>query len=236
MLTGQQGGPCRLLVRSITANAQRLELDAAQANSGARFDFDLWNTSSASLQFAHRPISQFLFRSERGAVDTVAILGGDIRDKWDLPCAADGQPFPFEGSIDAFSLFSNPSGSWVTVAANAPVPDPLHGLALENLYLVVKPPAGSSSISPLDTTPLLSSGIAILIFDVNFALPTLPDPYAANLPLPDPQAVVESALGVLPDMGGCRHARAPRVVPAAGPLPGTAFRRSGRRRRSRYLG
>ena len=35
--------------------------------------------------------------------------------------------------------------------------------------------------------PSLSSGIAILVFDVSLAIPTLPDPYATNLPLPNPE-------------------------------------------------
>ena len=193
----QQGGPSNWFVSNLTANAQRVELEGLQADSAARYDFDLWNTSSSSLQFARQPISRLLFRSERGAIDTAGIFGGAIGDKWDLPCAADGQPFPFQGAITSFGLLSNPSGSWVTFTATAPppTPDPLHGIALENLYVVVKAPRQLFAISPFDTPPLLSSGVAILIFDVNLAVPTLPDPYATNLPLAAAQGRVAVPLG-----------------------------------------
>jgi hypothetical protein len=202
----QQGGPSNWFVSDLTANAQRVELEGLQADSAARYDFDFWNTSSSSLRFNQRPISRLLFRSERGAIDTAAIFGGAISDKWDLPGAANGQPFPFEGAIDSFGLLSNPSGSWVTISATAPppAPDPLLGLVLENLYLVVKAPRKLFVISPFDTPPLLSAGIAILLFDVNLAVPTLPDPYATNLPLAAPQggavplgpAIVASGFGI----------------------------------------
>jgi len=197
-ITGQQGGPFQLLFRSLTANAQRLELDAAQASSGAYYDFDFWSTSSASVRFARGASPNFFFRSERGGFDTVAVTGASIGNKWDLPCGVDGQPFPFDGDIDLFSIFSSPAGLWTTLnaTANPPDPDPLQGMVLENLYLAVKGHRNLFLLAPLDTLPLLASGIAILQFDVNFAIPTLPDPYAANLILPEQRDLFGRALGI----------------------------------------
>jgi hypothetical protein len=197
-LTGQHGGPFQLFFRSLTANAQRIEINAVQTHSGASYVFDFWNTSSASMHFAHGASPTFFFRSERGAIDTIAVSGASISNKWDLPCGADGQPFPFDGGIDLFGILSSPAGASMILTASAgiPDPDPLHGVVLENLYLTVKGPRTLFVLAPFDALPLLASGIAILQFDVNFAVPTLPDPYAANLPLPDRPEIFSNALGI----------------------------------------
>jgi hypothetical protein len=192
----QQGGVSNWLQTTLTANALQLELHSGDADSAAAYDLDLWNTSHSAVRFAGQSLSGLVFRSERGAGDTVVVLGGAIRNQWDLPCGANGQPFPFEGRTDSFGLFSNAAGTWVAVSATASVLDSLNGLTLENLHLVVKSPRKLFALAPFDTAPQLSSGIAIFQFDVNFAVPTLPDPYAANFPLPEFQGVVESALGI----------------------------------------
>ena len=56
MLAKQQGGPSNWFASALTVNAQRVELDAAQATSSARYaEVDLWNTSTSSFQFtSHR--------------------------------------------------------------------------------------------------------------------------------------------------------------------------------------
>ena len=192
----QEGGPSSWFVSTLTMNAQRVEIDAPQATSGARYDLDLWKPSTSSFQFANQPISRLLFRSERGGADTVVIAGGITETKWDMPLRADGGPFPFNGQVDVFGLLSNPSTSWVTCSATARVPEQTHGVALENLYLTVRTPRRLVLIGVFDRAPDIPSGIALLFFDVNLAVPTLPDPYAANWTLPDLQRIIEMALRI----------------------------------------
>jgi hypothetical protein len=196
LFAAQQGGPSNWLETTLTASALQLELDCGEADSAAAYALGLWNTSRSAVRFAGQSLSGFLFRSERGEGDTIVVLGGAVRNQWDLPCGADGQPFPFEGKTDIYGLFSNTAGTWVTVSATASVPDSLQGLTLENLHLVVRAPRKLFALAPFGSAPRFPSGIAILLFDVNFAVPTLPDPYAANFPLPAFQGVIESALGV----------------------------------------
>jgi pimeloyl-ACP methyl ester carboxylesterase len=198
MLAGQQGGPSRWFAATLTLNAQRIELDAAQAASDARYDeLDLWTTSQSSFHFSRRPIGRLLFRSERGGAETAVIVGGTVNNKWDLPRRADGPPFPFDGTSAIFGIFSNPAGSWLTATATATVADQSFGLALENLYVLVQAPRRLFVVASFDQAPLVASGIALLFFDVSFALPTLPDPYAANLGLPDVRGAAEQALRVV---------------------------------------
>jgi hypothetical protein len=198
MLAGQQGGPSRWSAVTLTANAQRLELDAAQAESEARYDaLALWNTSASSFHFARQPISRLLFRSERGGFDTVVIGGGAVRNAWDLPRRADGPPFPFDGTLSVFGIFSNTAGVWLTATAMASVGDQSYGLALENLYLLVHAPQKLLVVASFTAPPLLAIGLAQLFFNVNFGLPTLPDPYAANLGLPEVRGTSQQALRVV---------------------------------------
>lgn len=193
----QQGGVSNWLRTVLTANALQIELDCREANSAAAYDLDLWTTTNSAVRFAGQSLSGLFFRSERGAGDTVVMQGGAIRNQWDLPCSADGQPFAFAGRTDTFGLFSNSAGTWITVSATASVSDLLQGLTLENLHLVVKAPRKLFALAPFDKAPQLSSGIAIFQFDVGVAVPILPDPYAVNLAPPDSAGTVESALGVI---------------------------------------
>jgi hypothetical protein len=57
-------------------------------------------------------------------------------------------------------------------------------------------------LGAFDQAPSIPSGIALLFFDVNFALPTLPDPYAANWPVPDFQGINEIALRLVVEWEG----------------------------------
>ena len=197
-LAGKQGGASRWFAATLTANAQRIELDSAQADSQARYDeLNLWNTSKSSFHFARQPISRLLFRSERSGFDTAAIAGGAVSNAWDLPRRADGPPFAFDGTVSIFGIFSNAAGVWLAAIATADVPDQVYGLAFENLYLLVQGERRTLVVVSFGQPPALASGIALVFFDVNFALPTLPDPYAANLGLPDHQLVSQQALRIV---------------------------------------
>lgn len=197
MFAGQSGGPSRCFVATLTANSRRIEIDALQPQSAARYDLDLWQTTTTSIRFAQQSILRLLFRSEREDYDVAVVIGGAIRNNWDLPRRADDSPFPFSATVTIFGLLANAVGSWLTCTANERIPDEFFGLALENLYLLVKSPRKLFLMAAFDQAPRLHTGIALLFFDVNFGLPTLPDPYASNTPTPDFQGITESALRVV---------------------------------------
>ncbi len=192
----QEGSPFRWSVATLTVNGAFVEIRATVPDSGARYDLGLWDTSLSEIRFASLPFSPLVFRSERGGFDSVVALGGSCVNKWDTPRRADGSPFAFNGAIDVFGFLSTPSGPLLTLSATAAATTELAGYAFENLYLVVRPPGKLAILGLFDRAPLLSAGIASLLFDVNVAVPTLPDPYAANLGPPSVNAVVPSALRV----------------------------------------
>ena len=195
-LAGQDGGPCRWFAATLIANAERIQIQSLQPDSSAGYDLSLWETSLSELRLAKQPISRLFFLSERRGLDTVAVEGGTCANKWDLPRRADGKPFDFDGAIAVFGLVATPSSFFMQLLAGAPVSTDLTGLALENLYALVRPIRGVALIAEFDTGPVLPSGSANLVFDVDGIIPTLPDPYAANLNAPNPNTVVEGALRV----------------------------------------
>jgi hypothetical protein len=197
-VAGQAGPRFTWFASTLTANALRLDFDGLQVAPGGRDAIDLWTKTSSTFVFAQQPVARAIFRSEAGGEDAVAILGGMQRNRWDLPRQADGVPFGFEGRIDVFGLLAYETGFVLTcLATSDPEPDTA-GLALENLYFVVRQPrrcALAAALTPdLDTAP---SGISILFFDTDFALPTLPDPYAGNAGVPERGQVAEDSVRVV---------------------------------------
>jgi hypothetical protein len=192
----QDGNPFRWSVATLTVNGELIEIRATVPDSGARYDLGLWKTSLSEIRFAGLPLSQLVFRSERGGFDSVVALGGSCVNKWDLPQRADGSPFAFNGAIDVFGFLSTPSGPLLTLSVTAAGTTELAGYAFENLYLVVRPPGKLALVALFDRGPLAPAGIASLLFDVNVAVPTLPDPYAANLIPRLVNGVVSQALRV----------------------------------------
>ena len=193
-LAAQDGGPCRWFVSTLIANADRIEIQSVQPNSGARYDLNLWGTSVSQVRFAGQSLSKLTFLSERRGFDTCAVAGGGCVNQWDLPRRADGKPFDFDGSISLFGLVSTPDSFLLVLDATTPLSTGHTGLALENMYALVRPTRAVALIAPFDATASLPSGSANLIFDVDSIIPTLPDPYAANLNAPAPNPVVEQAL------------------------------------------
>jgi hypothetical protein len=191
----QSGDAFRWSAATLTANAARLEIHSLVPDSGARYDLGLWGTSVSEVRFVRLPLTGLTFHSERGGFETVGVSGGSCVNKWDLPRRADGPPFDFNGVMDVFGFLSSPAGPLLTVSAIAPPSSELAGFALENLYVIVRPTRNLFLLAVAGQAPLLPAGNAELRFDVNVAMPTLPDPYAANLgPPPSFDGATESAL------------------------------------------
>ena len=175
VLTAQDGGVNRWFDATLTANARQLEIDSAQGDSLARYDLELWSRVTTSCRFARQVLHRLLFRSDRDERDVAALIGGgDVRNRWDLPRRADGDPFGFAGSIELFALISDAAGFHVLCLAAATPTNDIAGFALENVYLKVRPPGRLALLAHGDSAPPGRSGTAVLFFDVAWALPTLP--------------------------------------------------------------
>ena len=198
VLTGQGGGVSRWFDATLTVNAGQLEIDGVQGDSLARYDLELWSRVTTTCRFAQQILQRLLFRSNRDGRDAAVIIGGgELRNRWDIPCRADGKPFGFAGSIELFALLADASGFHVLCLAAAPPTNDIAGFALENVYLKVRPPGRLALLAHGDSAPPGRSGIAVLVFDVAWALPTLPDPYAWNLQHTDLGPPAERSLRVV---------------------------------------
>ena len=189
-LTGQTGDKFRSLAAQFTASASSLEFDCRQITAAGRYDIALWPTAQSQCVFAQTPISRLMFRSERDGFESAAIFGGQVRNRWDLPCRADNKPFPFEGTIAIFGLLSDSTGLRVLCAASTEPPNEPASLVLENVLFRVRAPRRVS----LNT--FNKSGAATLLLDAAWAAPTLPDPFAWNLTHTDFGGLVEDAVRV----------------------------------------
>ncbi|HEY6803381.1 MAG TPA: hypothetical protein VI306_07365 [Pyrinomonadaceae bacterium] len=180
-----------------TAAAAGLSLDALQATSSARTELDLWTPAHTNVLFAQESIGRLLFSSRRDGRDISLVNGGQVRNKWDLPLTASGKPFSYEGTIDYFAFIAEPGGQLrVAASATQPLDNLSHGVALENIYLLVRSPRKLAFTGDYDGVSLISDGTAVFFFDVKMAQPSLPDPYAANWRLADEIFTAEAALSI----------------------------------------
>jgi hypothetical protein len=187
------GGAFRWFNTVLTANGQGVLLDAL-GRSSARIELELWTHARTDAILAGQDLN-LLFSSKRGSPDVAVVRGGQIRNRWDLPLTAAGQPFPYEGALDLFAVFAEVTGLLRIVCLAMQQPEPRsHGIALENLYLLVRPPRKLGFSGDYDGASRVSNGTALLFFDVMLAQPSLPDPYAASWPLPDETFIAEAAL------------------------------------------
>lgn len=186
-LSGVTGQPFTWFVSTFTANACRLEIEGLQIRPGGRADFALWPGSRTRLAFDRQPVQTLRFRSERDGDDAIGIRGGRQDNTWDAPRQSNGLAFRFDqAEIDTFGLVGWPSDPLVTCLSHltADVAEALSGIALENAYLIVRPPLRCAVTAAVDAALTDGpTGLAFLFLDGRDAIPTLPDPYATNLVL-----------------------------------------------------
>lgn len=182
----------------LSANATGVSLDALQAASSARSEIDLWTPAHTDAVFAQQSIERVSFSSLRDGRDVALVRGGEIRNKWDLPLTAAGKPFSYEGKIELFAVIAEPAGLFRVACAAVQQPDNRpHGLALENLYLLVRAPRKLAFTGDYDGASIISDGAAVHFFDVLLAQPSLPDPYITNWGFPDEILTSEAALSIM---------------------------------------
>ena len=130
---------------SLTVNAVGIELRSRHARGVVRLALSLWGPARSDLEF-REVVADLRFASRRSGADIVSLAGGRLRNRWDLPRAASGEPFACDAVIEALSLVTEPDGTRGSACAARQQAEPrVHGLALENLYLQVLPCARSPS-------------------------------------------------------------------------------------------
>ena len=198
-LTGVAGGDFRKDAALLSANASRIDFELPRPDASGRIELETLASSPQPHRLRredNRP--RDLFASERDRGDLALVHeGGSIRNRWDLPLTAAGNPFAFEGGLENFAILSRSTGLYVVGVANRESEPHIEGLALENVYLTVQSPNRLAFLGSYDVAPSVPDGTAILSFGVIVAQPILPDPYAASWRLPDHNQVQDAALSVV---------------------------------------
>ncbi len=196
---GLGGADGRLVWRdtSLTASALGLEVAARAGEAAARLNLSHWPPAQSRADLAGE-VRSLRLASVRDGADLVSLAGGRLRTRWDLPRAADGDPLGFDGRLARVAIARELDGLWRTFlrAADEPLPS-ARGLALENLYLLARPPRAVTAAGSGPAAGETTEGRARLVFDVEAGEPMLPDPYAASWTLPAEPRLVEAALSIV---------------------------------------
>ena len=175
-------GVCRAIDSVLSADARGLDWKLRRAETNLSIDVALWDPSSSRLQSGVQRIAGLRFASRRGGADLAGLEGGRLHNRWNRPLAASNRPFDFDGTGDAMTLIAEADGLHRTAASASRDPDAdvVEGYALENLYLHLRPARHMAFVGSGAAPATLAEGRARLVFDVRFAQPMLPDPYANN--------------------------------------------------------
>lgn len=175
-------GLCRAIDSVLSADARGLEWTLRRAESNLAIDIALWDPSTSRLQSGAQRVTRLRFASRRGGADLAGLEGGRLHNRWSRPLAATDRPFDFDGRGDAATLIVEGDGLHRTSASASREPDAdvVEGFALTNLYLHLRPARRMAFVGSGAAPATLTEGRARLVFDVRFAQPMLPDPYANN--------------------------------------------------------
>ena len=176
-------GACSWRNTVLSANAHWLEMKGRRAGASIAADVVLWGPARSRIRFGADQLGGLRHASRRGGADIATLQGGQVGNLWDLPRAAGGQAFRFEGVAQVLSLIAEADGLRRIACAASPAEldrQSVQGFALENLYLHVHPARRMAFVGSGGSAVHAEEGAARLVFDVRLAQPTLPDPYAAN--------------------------------------------------------
>jgi len=192
---GAQGGFVSTDV-NLTADAMGLEMQTRHPDAAVQLALSLWGPARSDLAF-EAGTADLRYASRRGGADIVSVAGGRLRNRWDLPRDANGEPFACDATIITLSLVAERDGlNRIACAARQRAEPQVQGLALENMFLQVLPVRELALAGSGAAAGEFTQGRARLLFDVQLAEPMLPDPYAASWNLPDELRIAESALSI----------------------------------------
>lgn len=182
-----QGRPFALGTCMLLVDAERLALTATSAQGfGVQEVVDLWSPDGASAptsRFTLRHQTPFPLRFFSQAAGSEALLViAQLDANLDRPLTLEGKRVPVQSPRAVLVLFQFAGGTFlVTEAAIAPPKDNRKSLAFAAANVVFKSsPASGMVIVGLFDGQTVTQGALALTFHLQFILPTLPDPYAAN--------------------------------------------------------
>jgi hypothetical protein len=153
-LTGVAGGEFHKDAARLSADASRIDLDVPRPDASGRIELELWRPALSRIVFGETLTGRVQFASERDRGDLALVHeGGSIRNRWDLPLTAAGEPFAFEGRLENVAILSRPVGLYVAGIAHRDTEAEVEGLALENLYLTVRSPDRLASSAAMTGQP-----------------------------------------------------------------------------------
>ena len=190
--TSLEGGRARLNEAFLMAEPGRIAVTATQArHRRGEHRLRLWQgTDPARFSGLHLrygppfPIRYFAEQSGSEAVATVAHLTANL----DRPVQANGGRFDLHNPAATAIFGQQPAGFTVFVQAPPSTPATAEptALALRNALICVIPSDALVLSGALAADGAVSDGGLMQGFAVRQIVPTLPDPYAANLPPPVP--------------------------------------------------
>jgi hypothetical protein len=191
---GLTGNPVKLNNAFLMVEPGRLVVVALQAkNSRATQTFTLWrefpanSPRNSSVEILYeKPIIVRYFSQQTG-VEALLTTGTAV-SHLDRPLQADGSRLGIRILNAVSLLYEDQNGVFVSliglipeVFGTAPIPQPKIALALSNALLKTTPVRALSLFGKLQTDNQLENGSLRLNFGLYLLLPTLPDPYAANI-------------------------------------------------------
>ena len=117
----------------LLANGLGLELHCNDANAAVRLPISLWGPAKSELDLG-ASVRRLNFGSRRDGADILEISGGRLENRWDLPRAASGVPFGFEGTVASLRIIREAEGlRRIACLANQQGKQQAQGVALEKL-------------------------------------------------------------------------------------------------------
>jgi hypothetical protein len=155
-------------------SSQKLELWEESGGSNRR--------SLAELSYEHPFVLRFY--SDQQSEQEALLVNGSLRAKLDRPICSDSLPLPIHSENATLRLFEDKSGFSCMLYSLLPIKSSsIISLALRNALIKTKPPgefAIQGRFKDADPTKIYNGGSA-LYFIVQYLIPYLPDPYAANM-------------------------------------------------------
>ena len=181
---------------------------ATSAAARYRRVFDLWeDNAERPSQIELRSADPLLLRLDAttagGGAEALGISTLECTIRLDRPLAASGKRVPFfsaRAALDVLQVvddtrlyvgaFADPARDPVS---NQPLPPQPLSIALSNALLCTTPPLALQIGGVLGAPSQLDRGVLTLQFAIRFLMPSLPDPYAANIARQAPRQLMDPA-------------------------------------------
>jgi hypothetical protein len=186
----------------------QLSLSATSTRARYRRVLDVWENatrdrSHVEVRSGDRLLVRLDATAAGGGVEVLSLAALECTARLDRPLTASGRQVAFFSARAALSLMTIGDDVRVFLAAVADAPrDPVSGqirpqqpisLALSNALVGTSPAMAMLVAGVLGESLQLDRGLLTLHFGVRFLIPSLPDPYAANIARHAPRQLMDPA-------------------------------------------